>query len=44
VAIAAQINMQMSAVDADGDAKPGFTATSRNDTPYVPAHRGARRR
>jgi hypothetical protein len=32
---AAQINMQMSAVDADGDMKPGFTATSRNDTPYT---------
>jgi len=32
---AAAINMQMAAVDADADMKPGFTATSRNDTPYT---------
>ncbi len=32
---AAAINMNMDAVDADGDMKPGFTATSRNDSPYT---------
>jgi hypothetical protein len=32
---AAAINMAMDAVDADGDMKPGFTATSRNDSPYT---------